>query len=92
MSKPHRLLWLLLERGGGLCVVMQVELNEGPLDQFTHDMEPYLRKQGMPVRLNKGKDYEAGSSPPAELTGVPPLVEGCRCGGVGGRSHGLCGK
>lgn len=33
----------------------QVELQEGPLEQFTHDMEPFLRKQGMPVRLNRGK-------------------------------------
>jgi mRNA turnover protein 4 len=32
-----------------------VELQEGPLEQFTHDMEPFLRKQGMPVRLNRGK-------------------------------------
>ncbi|KAF6164909.1 hypothetical protein GIB67_017112 [Kingdonia uniflora] len=32
----------------------KVELNEGPLDQFSHEMEPFLRKQGMPVRLNKG--------------------------------------
>jgi hypothetical protein len=32
----------------------QVELNEGPLDQFSHDMEPFLRKQGLPVRLNRG--------------------------------------
>ncbi|OAE21665.1 hypothetical protein AXG93_4170s1060 [Marchantia polymorpha subsp. ruderalis] len=31
-----------------------VELPEGPLEQFTHDMEPFLRKQGMPVRLNRG--------------------------------------
>lgn len=31
-----------------------MELKEGPLDQFTHEMEPFLRKQGMPVRLNKG--------------------------------------
>ena len=34
--------------------MFQVELKEGPLDQFTHEMEPFLRKQGMPVRLNKG--------------------------------------
>ncbi|KAL8540679.1 hypothetical protein ACS0TY_002060 [Phlomoides rotata] len=34
--------------------ISKVELNEGPLDQFTHEMEPFLRKQGMPVRLNKG--------------------------------------
>ncbi|XWS67598.1 hypothetical protein CRYUN_Cryun04dG0019500 [Craigia yunnanensis] len=33
----------------------KVELLEGPLDQFTHEMEPLLRKQGMPVRLNKGQ-------------------------------------
>ncbi|CAL9153806.1 unnamed protein product [Musa hybrid cultivar] len=30
-----------------------VELKEGPLEQFTHEMEPYLRKQGLPVRLRK---------------------------------------
>lgn len=30
---------------------------EGPLEQFTHEMEPFLRKQGMPVRLNKGELY-----------------------------------
>ena len=35
-------------------LIKQVELNEGPLDQFSHDMEPFLRKQGMPVRLNRG--------------------------------------
>ncbi|KAJ0884163.1 putative 60S ribosomal protein L10P, insertion [Helianthus annuus] len=34
--------------------IEHVELKEGPLDQFTHEMEPFLRKQGMPVRLNKG--------------------------------------
>uniref|UniRef100_A0A804IRF2 Large ribosomal subunit protein uL10-like insertion domain-containing protein n=1 Tax=Musa acuminata subsp. malaccensis TaxID=214687 RepID=A0A804IRF2_MUSAM len=32
----------------------KVELKEGPLEQFTHEMEPYLRKQGLPVRLKKG--------------------------------------
>jgi hypothetical protein len=34
--------------------IPQVELKEGPLEQFTHEMEPFLRKQGLPVRLNKG--------------------------------------
>ena len=34
--------------------IFQLELKEGPLEQFTHEMEPFLRKQGMPVRLNKG--------------------------------------
>ncbi|GAA0183360.1 hypothetical protein LIER_30783 [Lithospermum erythrorhizon] len=38
----------------GTLATEKVELNEGPLDQFTHEMEPFLRKQGMPVRLNKG--------------------------------------
>lgn len=38
----------------GSTAVEKVELKEGPLDQFTHEMEPFLRKQGMPVRLNKG--------------------------------------
>ncbi|KAG6711237.1 hypothetical protein I3842_05G043000 [Carya illinoinensis] len=32
----------------------KVELKEGSLEHFTHEMEPFLRKQGMPVRLNKG--------------------------------------
>ena len=36
------------------CITLQVELKEGPLDQFTHEMEPFLRKQGMPVRLSRG--------------------------------------
>ncbi|XP_027163210.1 mRNA turnover protein 4 homolog [Coffea eugenioides] len=38
----------------GTLATEKVELNEGPLDQFTHEMEPFLRKQNMPVRLNKG--------------------------------------
>ncbi|KAF8394886.1 hypothetical protein HHK36_018823 [Tetracentron sinense] len=38
----------------GSTAIEKVELKEGPLDQFTHEMEPFLRKQGMPVRLNKG--------------------------------------
>ncbi|CAN8291353.1 unnamed protein product [Cochlearia groenlandica] len=38
----------------GSTAVETVELKEGPLEQFTHEMEPFLRKQGMPVRLNKG--------------------------------------
>ncbi|KAJ7946654.1 Ribosome assembly factor mrt4 [Quillaja saponaria] len=38
----------------GSSVTEKVELKEGPLEQFTHEMEPFLRKQGMPVRLNKG--------------------------------------
>lgn len=38
----------------GSIATENVELPEGPLEQFTHEMEPFLRKQGMPVRLNKG--------------------------------------
>ncbi|WCJ18243.1 hypothetical protein M5689_000613 [Euphorbia peplus] len=38
----------------GTIASEKVELKEGPLEQFTHEMEPLLRKQGMPVRLNKG--------------------------------------
>ncbi|WOL04827.1 mRNA turnover protein [Canna indica] len=38
----------------GTIATEKVELKEGPLEQFTHEMEPYLRKQGLPVRLNKG--------------------------------------
>ncbi|CAL5331213.1 unnamed protein product [Camellia sinensis] len=36
-----------------LIELVKVELQEGSLDQFTHEMEPFLYKQGMPVRLNK---------------------------------------
>uniref|UniRef100_A0A804ME83 Large ribosomal subunit protein uL10-like insertion domain-containing protein n=1 Tax=Zea mays TaxID=4577 RepID=A0A804ME83_MAIZE len=38
----------------GCTAADTVELKEGPLEQFTHEMEPFLRKQGLPVRLNKG--------------------------------------
>lgn len=38
----------------GSIATETVELDEGPLEQFTHDQEPFLRKQGMPVRLNRG--------------------------------------
>ncbi|KAK4777635.1 hypothetical protein SAY87_017822 [Trapa incisa] len=37
----------------GSVATEKVELKEGPLE-FTHEMEPFLRQQGMPVRLNKG--------------------------------------
>ncbi|KAL9232727.1 hypothetical protein vseg_007802 [Gypsophila vaccaria] len=38
----------------GTLATEKVELKEGPLSEFSHEMEPFLRKQGMPVRLNKG--------------------------------------
>lgn len=37
----------------GCIATEKIELKEGPLEQFTHEMEPFLRSQGMPVRLNK---------------------------------------
>ncbi|XP_047178649.1 mRNA turnover protein 4 homolog, partial [Vigna umbellata] len=38
----------------GSLATEKVDLKEGTLEQFTHEMEPFLRKQGMPVRLKKG--------------------------------------
>ncbi|KAA0040776.1 mRNA turnover protein 4-like protein [Cucumis melo var. makuwa] len=38
----------------GSAASEKVELKEGPLEQFSHEMEPSLRKLGLPVRLNKG--------------------------------------
>ncbi|KAL6184200.1 hypothetical protein ACLB2K_045604 [Fragaria x ananassa] len=38
----------------GSIATEKVELQEGPLEMFSHEMEPFLRKQGMPVRLNRG--------------------------------------
>ncbi|KAL2923279.1 mRNA turnover protein 4-like protein [Bienertia sinuspersici] len=38
----------------GCNATEKVELKEGPMSEFSHEMEPFLRKQGMPVRLNKG--------------------------------------
>lgn len=40
-----------------------VELYEGPLEQFAHNLEPYLRQLGMPTTLQKGvvillKDFQ----------------------------------
>ncbi|KPP64635.1 mRNA turnover protein 4-like, partial [Scleropages formosus] len=42
---------------------MTVTLDEGPLEQFPHSMEPQLRQLGLPTALKKGvvtllKDYE----------------------------------
>jgi mRNA turnover protein 4 len=38
----------------GTKATRTVELPEGPLEMFTHDQEPFLRKQGMPTKLNRG--------------------------------------
>jgi len=47
---------------GGAQAVQTVELQEGPLEQFSHSLEPHLRSLGMPTSLKKGvvtliKDY-----------------------------------
>ncbi|TRY91806.1 hypothetical protein DNTS_012063 [Danionella cerebrum] len=47
----------------GNTASMAVTLDEGPLEQFTHSMEPQLRQLGLPTTLKKGvvtllKDFE----------------------------------
>lgn len=39
---------------GGFVSLRQVHLPQGPLPQFTHSMEPQLRKLGLPTVLKKG--------------------------------------
>lgn len=34
---------------------MDITLDEGPLEQFPHSMEPQLRQLGLPTALKKGK-------------------------------------
>ncbi|XP_076843354.1 mRNA turnover protein 4 homolog [Brachyhypopomus gauderio] len=48
---------------GGNTAQMAVTLDEGPLEQFTHSMEPQFRQLGLPTALKKGvvtllQDYE----------------------------------
>lgn len=38
----------------GFKATETVELEEGPLEEFTHSIEPHLRSLGMPVKLTKG--------------------------------------
>ncbi|XP_067287139.1 mRNA turnover protein 4 homolog [Pseudorasbora parva] len=47
----------------GTVATMAVTLDEGPLEQFPHSMEPQLRQLGLPTALKKGvvtliKDFE----------------------------------
>lgn len=47
----------------GYKVDTTIELKEGPLKQFSHSIEPYLRKLGLPTKLDRGivtvlQDYE----------------------------------
>lgn len=46
-------------RSGNLAQ-MDTTLNEGPLEQFPHSMEPQLRQLGLPTALKKGMitDYD----------------------------------
>lgn len=37
---------------------MDITLDEGPLEQFTHSMEPQLRQLGLPTALKKGRVKE----------------------------------
>jgi mRNA turnover protein 4 len=37
----------------GMMVTQDVWVREGPLEQFAHSQEPYLRSLGLPTRLNK---------------------------------------
>jgi len=39
---------------GGAQATHTVELEEGPLEQFAHSLEPHLRSLGMPTSLKKG--------------------------------------
>ena len=38
----------------GFTALHEVTLEEGPLNQFPHNMEPQLRKLGLPTALKKG--------------------------------------
>lgn len=35
---------------------MAITLDEGPLEQFPHSMEPQLRQLGLPTALKKGEN------------------------------------
>lgn len=39
---------------GGFKATETVRLSEGPLPDFSHAIEPHLRKLGMPTKLQKG--------------------------------------
>lgn len=46
----------------GFVALREETLPEGPLTQFTHSMEPQLRKLGLPTVLKKGMTYIDGTS------------------------------
>ncbi|XP_037954813.1 mRNA turnover protein 4 homolog [Teleopsis dalmanni] len=46
--------WAVEYARSGFVATETVTLPEGPLEEFTHSMEPHLRSLGMPVKLQKG--------------------------------------
>lgn len=39
----------------GSVATTTIKLEKGPLNQFPHNMEPYLRQLGLPTKLERGK-------------------------------------
>lgn len=39
----------------GSIATTTIKLEKGPLNQFPHNMEPYLRQLGLPTKLERGK-------------------------------------
>lgn len=46
--------WALEYARGGFKATETVILPEGPMEEFSHSIEPHLRKLGMPTKLEKG--------------------------------------
>lgn len=46
--------WAVEYARGGFKATETVILPEGPMDEFSHSIEPHLRKLGMPTKLEKG--------------------------------------
>lgn len=67
----------------GFKATQTVSLKEGPLKQFSHAIEPYLRQLGMPTKLDRGivtliKDFEVckeGSTLTPEQAKILELLE-----------------
>lgn len=41
----------------GSTATTTIRLTEGPLKQFPHNMEPYLRQLGLPTKLDRGNTF-----------------------------------
>lgn len=46
--------WAVEYARGGFEATETVILPEGPMEEFSHSIEPHLRKLGMPTKLEKG--------------------------------------